>query len=81
MAGVELLKKLGMEPTVYHMNEGHSSFLTLQLIKDTMKEKQVSFQIAKEIVTSQTAFTTHTPVPAGNDIFDLGLIDKYFFSF
>ena len=78
MAGVELLKKLGMEPTVYHMNEGHSSFLTLQLIKDTMKEKQVSFQIAKEIVTSQTAFTTHTPVPAGNDIFDLGLIDKYF---
>ena len=78
MAGVELLKKLGLTPTVYHMNEGHSSFLTLQLIKNTMKEKQVSFQIAKEIVTSQTAFTTHTPVPAGNDIFDIGLIDKYF---
>ena len=78
MAGVQLLKELGMNPTVYHMNEGHSSFLTLQLIKDTMKEKEVSFQIAKEIVTSQTAFTTHTPVPAGNDIFDLGLIDKYF---
>ena len=48
MAGVELLKKLGMEPTVYHMNEGHSSFLTLQLIKDTMKEKQVSFQLQKK---------------------------------
>ena len=78
MAGVELLKQLGLAPTVYHMNEGHSAFLTLQLIKDTMKEKQVSFQIAKEIVTSQTAFTTHTPVPAGNDIFDLELIDKYF---
>ena len=78
MAGVELLKQLGLKPTVYHMNEGHSSFLTLQLIKNTMKEKEVAFQIAKEIVTSQTAFTTHTPVPAGNDIFDLGLIDKYF---
>ena len=78
MAGVELLKQLGLKPTVYHMNEGHSSFLTLQLIKNTMKEKEVAFQIAKEIVTAQTAFTTHTPVPAGNDIFDLGLIDKYF---
>ena len=78
MAGVELLKQLGLKPTVYHMNEGHSSFLTLQLIKNTMKEKEVAFQIAKEIVTSQTAFTSHTPVPAGNDIFDLGLIDKYF---
>ena len=78
MAGVELLKQLGIEPTVYHMNEGHSAFLTLQLIKNTMKDKQVSFQIAKEIVTSQTAFTTHTPVPAGNDIFVLDLIDKYF---
>ena len=78
MAGVELLKTLGLNPTVYHMNEGHSSFLTLQLIRDTMKEKQVSFAIAKEIVTAQTAFTTHTPVPAGNDIFDLELVDKYF---
>ena len=78
MAGVELLKQLGLNPTVYHMNEGHSAFLTLQLIRNTMKEKQVSFQIAKEIVTSQTAFTTHTPVPAGNDIFTLELIDKYF---
>ncbi len=78
MAGVKLLKVLGYNPTVYHMNEGHSSFLTLQLIKDVMDEKQVSFNIAKEIVTSKTIFTTHTPVPAGNDIFDLSLMDKYF---
>ena len=78
MAGVKLLKVLGLNPTIYHMNEGHSAFLTLQLIKDTMKEKQVSFDIAKEIVTAKTAFTTHTPVPAGNDIFGLDLIDKYF---
>ncbi|MBR3152086.1 MAG: alpha-glucan family phosphorylase [Clostridia bacterium] len=78
MAGVVLFKALGYEPTVYHMNEGHSAFLTLELIKEIMKEKQVSFDIAKEIVTSRTVFTTHTPVPAGNDIFEIPLVDKYF---
>ena len=71
MAGVKLLKELGYNPTVYHMNEGHSSFLTLELIKNIMKEKQVSFDVAREITTAQTVFTTHTPVPAGNDIFDI----------
>ena len=60
------------------MNEGHSSFLTLELIKNIMREKEVSFEIAKEIVTSQTVFTTHTPVPAGNDIFELSLVERYF---
>ena len=78
MAGVVLLKTLGYNPTVYHMNEGHSSFLTLQLIKEVMDERKVSFNIAKEIVTARTVFTTHTPVPAGNDIFDVSLMDKYF---
>ena len=81
MAGVKLLRVLGLKPTVYHMNEGHSAFLTLELIKDTMKEKQLSFDMAREIVTAKTAFTTHTPVPAGNDIFGLDLIDKYFDKF
>ena len=78
MAGVKALRTLGFNPTVYHMNEGHSSFLTLELIKNIMKEKQVSFDIAREIAGSQTVFTTHTPVPAGNDIFDIGLVDYYF---
>ena len=78
MAGVELLKTLGMEPTVYHMNEGHSAFLTLKLIEDIIKEKKVSFEIARDIVSSKTVFTTHTPVPAGNDIFPLNLVEKYF---
>lgn len=81
MAGVNLLKTLGLRPTVYHMNEGHSSFLILELIKDIMEEKQVSFEIARDIVSSKTVFTTHTPVPAGNDIFDLGLVEKYFKDF
>ena len=78
MAGVHLLKALGLKPTVYHMNEGHSSFLLLELMKDIIKEKRVSFDIAKDIVSSKTVFTTHTPVPAGNDIFPVELVEKYF---
>lgn len=81
MGGVRLLYNLGINPAMYHMNEGHSSFLTLELIKHTMKDKEVSFDIAKDIVTSKTAFTTHTPVPAGNDIFPVKLVEKYFNGF
>ena len=78
MGGVNLLYSLGLKPTVYHMNEGHSAFLTIELIKNMMKYKEVSFDIAKDIVSSMTLFTTHTPVPAGNDIFPLSLVEKYF---
>ena len=81
MGGVSLLRRLGLTPTVYHMNEGHSAFLNLELIKNTIKEKQVSFEVAKDIATSKTVFTTHTPVPAGNDIFPIGLVEKYFKDF
>ena len=78
MGGVEVLDALGIKPTVYHMNEGHSAFLTLKLIENIIKEKKISFEIAKDIVSSKTVFTTHTPVPAGNDIFPLNLVEKYF---
>lgn len=78
MGGVEVLKILGLNPTIYHMNEGHSSFLILELINQIMQEKKVSFNIAKDIVSSKTVFTTHTPVPAGNDIFPLSLVETYF---
>ena len=82
MGGVNFLtRKLGVNPTVYHMNEGHSAFLTVELIKNIMKEKEVSFEVAKDIVSSKTVFTTHTPVPAGNDIFPLSLVEKYFKEF
>ncbi len=82
MAGVSLLTKyLGLKPTVYHMNEGHSAFLTVEIIKDIIKEKQVSFDMAKDIASSKTVFTTHTPVPAGNDIFPIALVEKYFKDF
>ena len=81
MAGVHLLQILGLKPTLYHMNEGHSSFVTVELIKDIIAEKKVSFDMAKDIVSAKTVFTTHTPVPAGNDIFDINLVEKYFKNF
>lgn len=81
MGGVNLLKTLGLKPTVYHMNEGHSAFVTVELIKNEIEEKNVSFEVAKEFVTAKTVFTTHTPVPAGNDIFDISLVEKYFKNF
>lgn len=81
VGGVTLFKELGINPTVYHMNEGHSSFLVLELIKNIMEENKVAFNIAKDIVTAKTVFTTHTPVPAGNDIFPNELMDKYFKDF
>ena len=82
MAGVNLLTNyLNLKPTVFHMNEGHSAFLTLEIIKNIIKEKQVSFDVAKDIASSKTVFTTHTPVPAGNDIFPIDLVEKYFKDF
>ena len=78
IGGVKVLQELGINPKVYHINEGHSSFLVLEAIKQTIKQKQVSFDIAKDIVTAKTVFTTHTPVPAGNDIFPIELVEKYF---
>ena len=81
MGGVNLLRRLGLTPTIYHMNEGHSAFLNLEVIKNIIKEKQVSFEVARDIASSKTVFTTHTPVPAGNDIFPIGLVEKYFKDF
>ena len=80
--GVELLTKyLKLKPTIYHMNEGHSAFLNLEVIKNLIKEKQISFDMARDVASSKTVFTTHTPVPAGNDIFPIGLVEKYFKEF
>lgn len=81
IGGMHLLKALNIQPTVYHMNEGHSSFVTLEVIKNFMREKHVSFAVAKKMASACTIFTTHTPVPAGNDIFPIDLIDKYFTSY
>ena len=81
MAGTNLFNKLGIKPTVYHMNEGHSSFVTVELIRDIMEKEHVSFEVTKAKVSSKTVFTTHTPVPAGNDVFPVALVEKYFKDF
>jgi starch phosphorylase len=77
MGGVRALKLLGYDPSVWHMNEGHSAFLALERIRELMKTG-LSFADASVKVRLGNVFTTHTPVPAGNDMFPLWLIDKYF---
>ena len=78
IGGVRALKALGIEPTVIHMNEGHSAFSALERINILRSEHGLSFDEAREIVLASTVFTTHTPVPAGNDTFDPGLVRAYF---
>ncbi|MHC4717006.1 MAG: alpha-glucan family phosphorylase, partial [Planctomycetota bacterium] len=78
IGGVRALRALGVEPEVFHMNEGHSAFLGLERIRLLMEERGISFQAAREAVAASSVFTTHTPVPAGNDAFEPWLIDKYF---
>ena len=77
MGGVRALRRLGYQPSVWHMNEGHSAFLALERILELIKTGK-TFDEASEIVRKNNVFTTHTPVPAGNDQFPIWLIDKYF---
>ncbi|HOV61608.1 MAG TPA: alpha-glucan family phosphorylase [Candidatus Hydrogenedentes bacterium] len=78
MGGVIALRALGIHPTVYHINEGHAAFMALQRVKDLMARDKISFQQACEVVRVSSIFTTHTPVPAGNDMFDPSLVAAYF---
>jgi len=78
IGGVRALKVLGIEPTVFHINEGHSAFSTLERISILRKEKDLSFDAAREVALASTIFTTHTSVPAGNDLFDAELLRAYF---
>jgi len=77
VGGVRALKALGHQPSIWHMNEGHSAFMALERVRERVSEGY-TFEEAKEIVKGKTVFTTHTPVPAGSDEFPLWLIDKYF---
>jgi starch phosphorylase len=77
VGGVRALKALGITPGVYHLNEGHSAFATLEAIRDMMQSDGVSFDEALRDVAQHTVFTTHTPVPAGHDRFDSGLIEEH----
>jgi len=81
IGGLRALDALGMRPTVCHMNEGHSAFLALERIRVLMQEQGLSFAEAREVAQAGNVFTTHTPVPAGIDVFSPDLMDKYFGSF
>ncbi len=79
IGGVRLLRKLGIEPTVFHLNEGHSAFLTLELAREYLEENEnKTFDDAVKVVRKQCVFTTHTPVSAGNDVFAPELIEACF---
>ncbi len=84
VGGVKLLDALNLKPAVYHMNEGHSAFLTLELLRMQLESGQKLVK-AKEKVKEQCVFTTHTPVPAGHDRFSRDMMhytfDKYISSF
>ena len=78
IGGVRLLRKLAVEPAVFHLNEGHSAFLTLELARELVQSKGISFSEAAAQVRERCVFTTHTPVAAGNDEFEVDLLSRSF---
>ena len=77
IGGVLMLKRLGINNTIYHCNEGHAALLNLQRLADFVQEKGLNFEEALEMVRSSSLYTVHTPVPAGHDYFDEDLFYKY----
>jgi len=77
IAGVRLLRELELVPTAWHMNEGHSAFLALERMRELVADGMEA-PVAREAVRSNTAFTVHTPVAAGNDAFSFELVDSAF---
>ncbi len=77
IGGVKALHKLGVDVSAFHMNEGHSAFLNIERIVHLMRDKGFTFFEAKEACIASTVFTTHTPVPAGNDRFEKAIVQAY----
>ena len=78
IGGYRALEALGLEPTVYHMNEGHSAFLGLERVRRLMETRRLAFSEACELASASLVFTTHTPVEAGHDYFSVEQMDRYF---
>ena len=78
IGGSRALEKLGIWPTIRHINEGHAAFVSLEKIRHLVQEEHLSFAEAREVATTGNIFTTHTPVPAGIDVFTPELLWKYF---
>ncbi len=81
VGGVRALSALGIDAHVFHMNEGHSAFLALERIRNLRTEKNLDFYSALQVVAAANVFTTHTPVPAGNDAFPREIMRRYFGDF
>nr|MBN2277039.1 alpha-glucan family phosphorylase [candidate division Zixibacteria bacterium] len=77
IGGVKALERLGIKPAAYHMNEGHSMFLLLERVRSLIENNGLNFKEAAQLVWSTSIFTTHTPVPAGNEQFDPKLMEHY----
>ena len=78
IGGMRALKAMDLRPTVFHMNEGHSAFLVLEQVRRYIQDDGLNFEEALEAARTSNVFTTHTPVPAGIDLFDPGLMYHYF---
>ncbi|MDQ3441413.1 MAG: alpha-glucan family phosphorylase, partial [Planctomycetota bacterium] len=82
IGGVRALDAMNVKPTVFHMNEGHSAFLALERVRVLLESKpELSFDQARQMVMATNVFTTHTPVPAGIDMFPPDMVMKYFKNF
>ncbi len=81
IGGVRALAALGIDAQVFHMNEGHSAFLALERIRLLVTEKNLDFYAGLQVVAATNVFTTHTPVPAGNDAFPREMMRRYFADF
>ncbi|MCW2926601.1 MAG: alpha-glucan phosphorylase [Thermoleophilia bacterium] len=76
VGGVRALRALGLNPTVWHMNEGHAAFMQFERLRE-LRSKGLGFDDAIQRLRASTVFTTHTPVPAGNEVFDPELVRRY----
>ncbi|MFV0469153.1 MAG: alpha-glucan family phosphorylase [Dysgonomonas sp.] len=81
LGGIQLLTKLGIEKEIYHCNEGHAAFINVQRLLDLIEKKGLTFNQALEVVRASGLYTVHTPVAAGHDYFEEGLLGKYMGSY
>ncbi|MBQ7273243.1 MAG: alpha-glucan family phosphorylase [Bacteroidales bacterium] len=77
VGGIRALRKIGLDPQVYHCNEGHAAFIGMERLREYIEKDNLDFTEALEVVRASSLFTTHTPVPAGHDAFDEGLLRQY----
>lgn len=81
IGGLRALNAIGIQPDLFHLNEGHAAFLGLERLRNYMKDNGLAFEEALEVVRASQLFTTHTPVPAGHDTFSEGLLRDYLYEY